>query len=64
MALPHMPTTYTTRKNIYEAAIVRRRTHENDFRNQWDNTASYFNRSGIGATKQTAWESEKSYNNR
>ncbi|CAH1801077.1 unnamed protein product [Owenia fusiformis] len=63
MALPHMPTSYTTRKNIYEAAIVRRRNHDNDFHEKWSKHASYFNQSNVEATKQTAWQSNESFHN-
>ena len=64
MALPHLPTAYTTRKNIYEAAIVNRRTHENDFREKWSHHAQYFQTNNIAATKKHAWESVESYNAR
>lgn len=64
MALPHLPATYTTRKNIYEAAIVNRRTHECDFREQWTKNATYFHDNNIAATKKHAWESNQSYHTR
>ena len=65
MALPHLkPAIYTTRKNIYEAAIVNRRNHENDFREKWNDTAKYFHTEDVKATKQKAWESDQSFNSR
>ena len=64
MALPHLPTAYTTRKNVYEAAIVNRRTHENDFREKWSQNASYFHTNNVAAAKKNAWESADSYNAR
>ena len=61
MALPSLPTTYTTRKNIYEAAIVQRRTHERDFRDHWSNAANYFKEGDLVAEKKKQWESNKSF---
>ncbi|XP_061166307.1 trichoplein keratin filament-binding protein-like [Saccostrea echinata] len=60
MALPSMPHYWTTRRNVYEQAIVRHRNHDDHLRERWSNTANYFQRSNIAATKQSAWESEKS----
>ncbi len=65
MALPHLSArTYATRKNIYEAAIVHRRNHENNYREQWDNNAKYFNSYNVLASKQNAWESDLSFQHR
>lgn len=61
MALPHMPAYWTTRKNIYEAAIVQRRTKEEDFRHKWTDTANYFHTNDVAANKKKAWESEQSF---
>ena len=61
MALPHMPSYYTTRKNIYEAAIVRRRTKEHDFREKWSNVADYFHKENVSAAKKKNWESDTSF---
>ncbi|KAK2150371.1 hypothetical protein LSH36_408g00020 [Paralvinella palmiformis] len=63
MALPHMPSYYTTRKNIYEAAIVRQRTREHDFREKWGNVASYFHKENVTAVKKKNWESGASFQN-
>ena len=64
MALPNLPTSYTTRKNIYEAAIVRRRTKEDDFHEKWDSAAKYFQREDVNVTKQNFWTSDQSFNER
>ncbi|XP_013379463.1 trichoplein keratin filament-binding protein [Lingula anatina] len=61
MALPNMPSLWTSRKNVYEAAIVRRRNQEDDFREKWQDTSRYFHDTEIGAVKQTAWTSEDSF---
>ena len=61
MALPSLPTTYTTRKNIYEAAIVHRRTHENDFRGHWSHASNYFKSGDLVAEQKKRWESNKSF---
>ena len=63
MALPHL-NIYTTRRNIYEAAIVHRRNHDNDFRERWAKTANYFNTNNVEADQKAAWESKKSFNSR
>ncbi|ELT99014.1 hypothetical protein CAPTEDRAFT_208507 [Capitella teleta] len=57
MALPHLPTSYTTRKNIYEAALVTRRMKEVDFREKWDKNAQYFHRENVTAEVKKSWES-------
>lgn len=64
MALPHMPSLYTTRKNIYEQAIVRRRTHENDMRDSWQGTARYFNTAEIHSSKDATWTSKATFDSR
>ena len=64
MALPSLPTSYTTRKNIYEAAIVHRRTHENDFRQNWSNAADYFMREDLAAGQKNRWESNACFQSR
>ena len=64
MALPHLPTTYTTRKNIYETAIVQRRNKENDFITKWTDNANYFHKSNITVNKQKNWESSACFNGR
>ena len=64
MALPHLPSTYTTRKNIYEAAMVNRRTKENDFREKWDHHADYFNRENVAANVKKTWESNTYFQHR
>ncbi|XP_053375365.1 trichoplein keratin filament-binding protein-like [Mercenaria mercenaria] len=60
MALPTMPHYWTTRKNLYEQNIVRRRNQDTDFREKWSNTANYFLKNDVEMTKQRAWESEDS----
>ncbi|BFZ05393.1 hypothetical protein BsWGS_08432 [Bradybaena similaris] len=57
MALPTMSGYWSSRKNMYEQAIVRHREHENEFRNQWSETANYFKKSEVWAAKQNAWSS-------
>lgn len=61
MALPTVPSYWTTRRNIYEQAIVKQRNHDSDFRNKWTTHANYFQRSNIAATKKQSWESDKSF---
>ena len=63
MALPHLTTAGTTRKNIYEMAIVRGRNRENDFRENWKSNAAYFQKNNVVATKKKTWESESSFQN-
>ncbi|XP_013068302.2 trichoplein keratin filament-binding protein-like [Biomphalaria glabrata] len=55
MALPTMRGYWSSRKNMYESAIVRQRNHEDDFRNKWSDTANYFKSSDVWAAKQNAW---------
>ncbi|WAR02632.1 TCHP-like protein [Mya arenaria] len=62
MALPTIPQYWTTRKNVYEQNIVRRRNNDTDFRQKWSNTSNYFLKNDIEMTKQRAWESEDSKN--
>lgn len=64
MALPHMPSAYTTRKNIYEAAIVRRRTQEDDLRESWQDTARYFNTAELRSSKDANWTSKATFESR
>lgn len=64
MALPHMPSIYTTRKNIYEAAIVRRRTQEDDVRDSWQDTARYFHNAEIASSKDATWTSKATFESR
>ena len=64
MALPTMSNYWTTRKNVYEQNIVRRRNHDTDFRDKWSDTASYFQKNDIEMTKQRAWESDESMQDR
>lgn len=64
MALPTIPCYWTTRKNLYEQAIVRRRNTDTDFRERWSNTANYFHKNDVEMTKQRAWESEESLQGR
>lgn len=60
MALPTIPQYWTTRKNLYEQNIVRRRNQNEDFRERWSNTANYFLKNDVEMTKHRAWESEES----
>lgn len=55
-----MPHYWTTRKNLYEQNIVRRRNQDTDFRQKWSNTANYFLKNDVEMTKQRAWESDDS----
>ncbi|KAH9524291.1 hypothetical protein Btru_054065 [Bulinus truncatus] len=52
---------WSSRKNMYESAIVRQRNHEDDFRNKWSNTANYFKTSDVWAAKQNAWSSSQGF---
>ncbi|XP_050408126.1 trichoplein keratin filament-binding protein [Patella vulgata] len=63
MALPTMPCYWTTRKNIYEKAILQRRNHEEDFRQKWTDTADYFSKNNVNASKQETWTSDRSFQN-
>lgn len=60
MALPTIPHYWTTRKNLYEQNIVRRRNQDTDFREKWSNTANYFLKNDVEMNKQRAWESDES----
>ena len=64
MALPHLPTTYTTSKNIYEKSIVDRRNRENEFRQKWLQNATFFQQANLTAAKIKTWESDISFNDR
>lgn len=64
MALPTVPHYWTTRKNVYEQAIVRQRNHLDDFRNKWGNTADYWQKSNIDINKKKHWESDDSMRSR
>lgn len=61
MALPHLPSAYTARRNIYEEAMVTRRNRESDFRERWGHNADYFHRNNVAASKKQAWESNASF---
>ncbi len=63
MALPHLPAYFTTRKNVYEAAMVNRRTRETDFREKWQDVSSYFHKNNVAANKKKAWESDECFQN-
>lgn len=60
MAVPGTPRYWTTRKNIYEQAIVRSRDYNDQFRDRWGSAVNYFQKSDIEAKKQTNWGSEQS----
>ncbi|XP_063396528.1 trichoplein keratin filament-binding protein-like [Mytilus trossulus] len=60
MALPTTPRYWTTRKNIYEQAIVRHRDHNDQFRERWGTAVNYFQKSDMEAKKQSNWGSEQS----
>ncbi|KAI0240574.1 Trichoplein keratin filament-binding protein [Lamellibrachia satsuma] len=62
MALPHLPTTYTTSKNIYERSIVDKRNRENEFRQTWLQNATFFQQADLTAAKKRTWESDISFN--
>lgn len=64
MALPTMNGYWSSRKNIYEQAIVRHRDHEDDFRSKWGDTARYFKNSDARAAKQQAWSSTGAFQER
>ncbi|GFS01335.1 trichoplein keratin filament-binding protein-like [Elysia marginata] len=64
MALPTMRGYWSSRKNIYEQAIVSQRNREDDFRNKWSDTASYFKKSDVRAAKQNAWSSTQAFQDR
>lgn len=44
--------------------MVRRTQNEADRRRAWDNNARYFQRNEVTATKQRAWGSESSFQER
>ncbi|KAH3887553.1 trichoplein keratin filament-binding protein-like [Dreissena polymorpha] len=60
MALPTIPHYWTTRKNVYEQNIVRRRNNDTDFRDKWASTSKNFLKNDVEMTKQRAWESDDS----
>ncbi|GFO32829.1 glycolipid transfer protein [Plakobranchus ocellatus] len=55
---------WSTRKNIYEQAIVSHRNREDDFRSKWSDTANYFKKSDVRAAKQNAWSSTQAFQDR
>ena len=61
MALPTLPSTYNTRRNVFEAAMIHRRTKDNDFFNKWNKTANYFQKENVEANKKAAWESNNHF---
>ncbi|XP_060076042.1 trichoplein keratin filament-binding protein-like [Ylistrum balloti] len=60
MALPTMPRYWTSRKNVYEQAIIKQRNHQSDFHERWSKDAEYWNRSNVATNKQNSWESDAS----
>ena len=64
MALPTMNGFWSSRKNVYEQAIVHHRNREDDFRSQWKNTSNYFKTSNVRAAKQQAWSSTEAFQNK
>ncbi|XP_046575008.1 trichoplein keratin filament-binding protein-like isoform X2 [Haliotis rubra] len=61
MALPTIPGYWTSRRNIYEQAIVSRRNHETDFRQKWSEASDHFNKMDIDASKKKTWMSDQSF---
>lgn len=57
MALPHLQPFHTARKNVYETAIVSKRTREKDLRDRWSTNADYFNKQHNSTVKKNMWES-------
>ncbi|XP_041347757.1 trichoplein keratin filament-binding protein-like [Gigantopelta aegis] len=61
MALPTLPGYWTSRKNIYEQAIVRRRYQESDYREKWSQASDYFHKTNVEANQKQAWSSDQSF---
>jgi len=64
MALPHMPATYTARRNVYETTYTSRRNKEIELRQTWNQHANYFHVNDAEAIKKQQWESRASFQNR
>jgi hypothetical protein len=50
--------------SVIESNMVTRRNKENDFREKWDHTSSYFAKNNTAANKIASWESRKSFQSR
>ena len=65
MALPTLqPLWMKNYKSRSEGLLVRRTQHEADRREAWETNAKYFQRSNVEATKQRAWGSKISHQER
>lgn len=67
MALPTLQPYYLTRRSKAGAAerlIVQRRTHESDTKQRWSEHSKYFHNSDVRSSKQEAWTSSKSFQDR
>ncbi|KAJ7309866.1 hypothetical protein JRQ81_007940 [Phrynocephalus forsythii] len=61
MALPTMPSFWSSRSRALEQQIVRHREQEARFRQQWELNSRYFKQSGLYTSKQAQWSSRQSY---
>ena len=66
MALPTLPPYYVTRssKVQVEQQMVARRAHEVDMKQKWSKHSQYFHDSDVRSSKQEAWTSSKSFQDR
>ncbi|XP_020657550.3 trichoplein keratin filament-binding protein [Pogona vitticeps] len=61
MALPTLPSFWSSRSRALEQQIVRHREQEARFRQQWELNSRYFKQSGVYTSKQAQWGSRQSY---
>ncbi|XP_062999807.1 trichoplein keratin filament-binding protein [Elgaria multicarinata webbii] len=61
MALPTIPSFWSSRSRALEHQIVRHREQEARFRKQWELNSLYFKQSGVYSSKQAQWSSRQSY---
>ena len=66
MALPTLQPYYVTKACVPrpEQVIVRRRNHQDDFKNKWLQTSEYFRQTSVGASKENDWTSSKAVQER
>lgn len=68
MALPTLPSFWATcspaARQVNEKLLARRREHEARQRAAWDKHFDYFNRHAVITTKQNAWLSDQSFQER
>ncbi|XP_053135022.1 trichoplein keratin filament-binding protein isoform X1 [Hemicordylus capensis] len=61
MALPTIPSFWSSRCRTVEQQIARHREQEARFRQKWELNSRYFQQSGVYSSKQAQWNSRQSY---